>query len=70
MCIGQSRCAQGHRRQRHRRNRHLLLGHQRWSDPVGQQCWDFGKAGNLSTDWAMTIDADGNFTLSWHFPKA
>jgi hypothetical protein len=38
--------------------------------PAGQQCWDFGKAGNLSTDWSMTIDADGHFTLNCHFPKA
>jgi hypothetical protein len=37
--------------------------------PAGQQCWDFG-SGKLSTDWQMTIDADGNFTLSCHFPKA
>ena len=38
--------------------------------PVGQQCWDFGKAGNLSTDWQMTIDADGHFILNCHFAKA
>ncbi len=37
--------------------------------PAGQQCWDFGN-GKLSTDWSMTIDADGQYTLSCHFPKA
>ncbi len=38
--------------------------------PAGQQCWDFGKVGNLSTDWSMTIEADGHYTLSCHFAKA
>ena len=37
--------------------------------PAGQQCWDFD-TGNLSTDWSMTIDADGHYTLNCHFPKA
>jgi hypothetical protein len=37
--------------------------------PAGQQCWDFDN-GNLSTDWSMTIDADGKYTLNCHFPKA
>ena len=38
--------------------------------PAGQQCWDFGKAGNLSSDWSMTIEADGHYTLTCHFAKA
>jgi hypothetical protein len=37
--------------------------------PAGQQCWDFD-TGHLSTDWSMTIDVDGQYTLSCHFPKA
>ena len=37
--------------------------------PAGQQCWSF-TTGLLSTDWEMTIDADGHYTLSCHFPKA
>ena len=37
--------------------------------PAGQQCWDFDN-GNLSTDWSMTIDADGKYTLNCHFAKA
>ena len=37
--------------------------------PAGQQCWDFDN-GNLSTDWSMTIDADGQYTLNCHFAKA
>ena len=36
--------------------------------PAGQQCWDFAN-GNLSTDWQMTIDTNGNFTLNCHFGK-
>ena len=38
--------------------------------PAGQQCWDFGKRGGLSTDWSMTIEADGHYTLTCHFAKA
>ena len=37
--------------------------------PAGQQCWDFD-TGKLSTDWSMTIDADGQYTLNCHFAKA
>ncbi len=37
--------------------------------PAGQQCWDFD-TGNLSTDWSMTIEADGHYTLDCHFAKA
>jgi hypothetical protein len=37
--------------------------------PAGQQCWDFG-SGKLSTDWSMTIEADGAWTLNCHFHKA
>ena len=37
--------------------------------PAGQECWSF-TTGATSTDWQMTIDADGHYTLSCHFPKA
>ena len=37
--------------------------------PAGQQCSDFG-SGKLSTDWSMTINADGKYTLTCHFAKA
>ena len=46
-----------------------LLGHSGGPIPAGQQCWDFDN-GNLSTDWSMTIDADGHYTLACHFAKA
>jgi hypothetical protein len=36
--------------------------------PAGQTCWDFA-TGNSSTDWQMTIEASGNFTLTCHFSK-
>ena len=35
--------------------------------PNGQTCWDFNN-GNASTDWTMTIDASGHYTLTCHFP--
>ena len=35
--------------------------------PDGQTCWDFHN-GNASTDWTMTIDASGHYTLTCHFP--
>ena len=35
--------------------------------PNGQTCWDFAN-GNSSTDWTMTIDASGHYTLTCHFP--
>jgi hypothetical protein len=34
--------------------------------PAVQQCWDIAN-GNVSTDWLMTIDADGHYTLNCHF---
>jgi hypothetical protein len=34
--------------------------------PAGQTCWDFA-GGPGSTDWQMTIDASGHYTLSCHF---
>ena len=37
--------------------------------PAGQQCWDFDN-GTLSTDWSMTIEANGHYTLDCHFAKA
>ncbi len=36
--------------------------------PAGQPCWDFA-TGNTSTDWSMTIDTDGSYTLNCHFGK-
>jgi hypothetical protein len=38
--------------------------------PAGQTCWDFNQAGNLTTDWQMTISAQGNYTLTCHFPAS
>ena len=37
--------------------------------PAGQTCWDFA-SGPSSTDWLMTIEADGHYTLTCHFPAA
>ncbi len=34
--------------------------------PAGQTCWDFAN-GNASTDWQLTIDASGHYTLNCHF---
>jgi hypothetical protein len=36
--------------------------------PFGQTCWDFAN-GNTSTDWQMTIDTNGSYTLTCHFPS-
>jgi hypothetical protein len=35
--------------------------------PAGQTCWSFA-TGAESTDWLMTIEADGHYTLTCHFP--
>jgi hypothetical protein len=35
--------------------------------PSGQTCWDFAN-GNTSTNWQMTIDTTGSYTLTCHFP--
>ena len=37
--------------------------------PAGSGCWDFAN-GESSTDWLMTIEADGHYTLTCHFPAA
>jgi hypothetical protein len=36
--------------------------------PSGQSCWDF-QTGQTSTDWQMTIEASGAYTLACHFSK-
>ena len=33
--------------------------------PADQACWSF-TTGTTSTDWLMTIDADGHYTLNCH----
>jgi hypothetical protein len=35
---------------------------------AGQTAWDFNN-GNTSTDWQLTIEPSGNYTLTAHFAK-
>jgi hypothetical protein len=35
--------------------------------PAGQTCWDFNGPGNFTTDWQMTINTSGGYTLTCHF---